>query len=136
MRVELDNQQNPCLSMRNNLKMKPIRLSYGLIVRLNDFSLRKYDAMLNVKLQKGLHFSLEHKTPSVDPHMMSVGKVVAGLSYKLDKKTKAAVQAYKVDDKVRMQAGIHTKLENNREVKMKVDNKGKLTTLLKGKLSN
>lgn len=71
--------------------MKPVRLSYGLIVRLNDFSLRKYDAMLNVKLQKGMHFSLEHKTPTVDPQLMGVGKVVAGLSYRLDKKTKAAI---------------------------------------------
>jgi len=38
-----------------------------------------------------MHFSLEHKTPTVDPQLMGVGKVVAGLSYRLDKKTKAAI---------------------------------------------
>lgn len=122
--------------MRNNLKMKPVKFSYGLIVRLNDFTLRKYDAMLNLKLQKGLHLSMEHKTPLVDPQNLTLGKVVAGLAYKVDKNTKTALQAYKVDEKVRVQAGLHTKLKDNKEVKLKVDNKGKFTILGKGKLND
>ena len=91
MRVELDSQENPCVSLRNNLKVDPVNFSYGLIMRMNDFTLRKYDAMLNIKLQDGLNFSLEHKTPSVDPQLMGVGKVIAGLAYEVDKKTQIAV---------------------------------------------
>ena len=92
--------------------------------------------MLNVKLQKGLHLSMEHKTPLVDPQNLTLGKVVAGLAYKVDKNTKTALQAYKVDEKVRVQAGLHTKLKDNKEVKLKVDNKGKFTILGKGKLND
>lgn len=77
--------------MRNNLNWEAMKMSYGLIFRLNDFTLRKYDAKMIMKLQKGVSLSLEHKTPSQEPQNISLGKVIAGLSYKVDKNTKTAL---------------------------------------------
>lgn len=48
-----------------------------------------------------MHLSLKHETPKVLGDEMKLGKMTAGLSYKLDKDTVGAVSVYKVDEKCR-----------------------------------
>lgn len=63
-RAELDKEKNKCLSLRTNLSHKSTEFAAALIYRINDNTLRKYDANLTYSVNDNLKVGLKHNTPN------------------------------------------------------------------------
>lgn len=139
-RVELDKEQNKCVSLRTNLSHKSAELAAALIYRVNDNTLRKYDANLTYSVNDSLKVGLKHNTPVQfnSEQMLSMGKVMLGAVYKVDKKNTLALKLYKnnANDKTRAQIGLDSQQCSHFSVKAKVDDKGKTTAMLKTKIND
>jgi len=63
-RAELDKENNKCISLRSNLSHKNAELATAFIYRINDNTLRKYDANLTYSFNDSLKVGVKHTTPN------------------------------------------------------------------------
>lgn len=111
-----------------------------MIYRLNDNTLRKYDANLTYSVNDNLKVGLKHNTPNAfnAEQVLAAGKVMAGAVYKLDNKNTLALKVYKnfEKEKVRAQIGVDSQQCKHFSAKAKVDDKGKTTAMVKTKVND
>lgn len=137
-RIERDANSKPCVSWCTLMKHGQLKAASAVMVHLDSMSVRRYDASLLLRMQKGMHFSLVHHTPLLAEQVdaRALGKVTAGLAFKIDKKTRAALQLSKAGDKLRAQLGVDHKVCSHFSVKAKCDNNTKCTFMFNKKIND